>query len=120
MKHNRISLQWDKREHAVSAESSSTAAFEYKEEAARYAEEAREIAERFPEGGGSITDEELLEMKMNIGTNMMNISTLSQEKADTFYVDGKFTEIQGQIGNIDAALESIKAHQDLLIGGDAE
>lgn len=123
------------REHAVSAETSSTAAFEYKEEAARYAEEVREIAESIPQDFSDVEarikkaendnirqDGEISELRESVQTALTDSGQAYVFASEAIVkAEGAMTEIadiQGQIGDIDSALESINNLQASLIGGD--
>jgi hypothetical protein len=122
------------REHAVSAEASNTAAFENKEEAARYAEEVRQIAEGFPkdlpdvearimeaENDNNRQDSEIAELRETMQTALAESGQAYVMGAEAIgKADGammEVAEIQGQIGNIDSALEELHNYAQALIGG---
>lgn len=122
------------REHAVSAEASNTAAFECKEEAARYAEEVRQIAERLPkdlpdieariveaENDNNRQDGEIAELREMVQTALAESGQAYMMGSEAIVkADGammEVAEIQGQIGNIDSALEELHNYAQALIGG---
>lgn len=112
-------------EHAASSEASSTAAFEYKEEAARYAEEVREIAEKLPKDFSDVEaiarqaendnvrqDGEISELRESVQTALAESGQAYVMGSEAIGIatgaKNDIAEIQGQIGDIDAELEEIK------------
>ena len=122
------------REHYVSSEASSTAAFEYKEEAARCAEEVRNIAENLPndfsdleaiarqaENDNVRQDGEIAELRESVQTALSDSGQAYMMGSEAIGMASgamnDIAEIKGQIGDIEAVMDELHNYAQALIGG---